>query len=874
MTETRSASDGVSILTNLTGLMVAYFAAAVVGLQWAQVQGAGSPVWPAFGISVAALLLGGIRLWPAIFFARLAAGIYVGSDQPLWAEVAIASANAISDVAAVMVIRRLGGVDTRLSTLKDVLVLAFAICASSCIAATLGSLTLTTSSNLPFDTAKLIWLGWWLGNVVAGLTVTPMILTLSNSEKRHMSSGDALHFMACLATNVMLIALMVGRHQGGYLRPWHLYPALIWAAIPFGPAGASVILTAVSGLMIWGASTSSLTFFPADTGIANQVLFAQQFIAIAALTVLLLSAVADERRAKSVLQRRERALADANARLEAVFEAAALGAWHWRFQENHLETSERWIEALGYSKAEMPTEIPEWDKLVHPDDLPAMQAALHAYLAGETRTYSIEHRLRHKDGHWLWVLTSGRVVERDEDGEPLIITGTHLDISSRKEAEEQLRESQERAAHLAYYDSLTGLPNRVLMLDRLNQMLHAMERTPSQLAVHCIDLDQFKAVNDTLGHQAGDELLKKIADRLNMLSRSSDTVSRLGGDEFVLIQGNADASKAAQLAERIIDAVSKPVNLSKGQVFVGCSVGISVAMSPGLETTEMLRQADLALYKAKAAGRGQFAFFEVELDAALKMRKSLEADLRTAMDEGALHMAYQPQVNRHGQLTGVEALIRWNHPTKGPIAPATFIPVAEEYGLINDLGAFALRQTLEDAQNWGDITVAVNISPLQLRSPDFSRTVEKLLHRFDRKPGALEIEVTETMLISDDIRATKSLSRLKKLGCSIALDDFGIGHSSLTSLQKFPVDRLKIDRSFVSKIAKDAQSKAIVEAIIRLAKALDMEVIAEGVETADQLNILSELGCSTFQGFHFGKPMEAGMVTAMIQSLSSLEGQS
>ncbi len=422
---------------------------------------------------------------------------------------------------------------------------------------------------------------------------------------------------------------------------------------------------------------------------------------------------------------------------------------------------------------------------------------------------------------------------------------------------EGLVASEARTAHLAYYDSLTGMPNRVLFGDRLAQALEQARRTGLQVAVHCIDLDRFKLVNDTYGHHAGDELIQVAARRMAAQCRKSDTLARLSGDEFALVQLNATPASAAEVAARLRDCMALPVDLAAGRVFVGCSIGITLVGEFRIEPAEAVRQADLALYSAKQTGKNKFCFFEIEMDAAIRTRRGLESDLRAAIEAGELEMVYQPQVDGAGVMTGVEALVRWNHPERGPVSPAFFIPVAEECGLIEPLGFFTLRQAFADSRRWRGLKVAINVSAQQLRQSDFVSQVAVLVEEMKVDPAQFELEITEGILLGDDQLTHDALKRLRRMGFSLALDDFGTGYSSLSYLQRYPINKIKIDRTFITNLGVDSEADAVVGAIIKLARALRLSVIAEGVETADQRSRLSAAGCGSVQGFLFSRPVHA-----------------
>ena len=424
--------------------------------------------------------------------------------------------------------------------------------------------------------------------------------------------------------------------------------------------------------------------------------------------------------------------------------------------------------------------------------------------------------------------------------------------------------SEARARHLAYHDLLTQLPNRALLFDRLRGMLAARRPGLKQLAVICVDLDRFKEVNDALGHHAGDLLIQAVAARLRETCNAAALIARLGGDEFVILQEIDTPATINALAQAVLSAIGQPVQTEYGLLEVGCSLGVALIDHAGVEPSEALRWADVALYRSKEAGRSCVTFFEPEMDEALRTRLSLEADLRQALTDGSLHMVYQPQVDRAGGITAVEALLRWDHPLRGAIPPGMFVPLAEETGIILALGEFVLRRVFEETAQWKPTRVAINVSAVQLRSPGFAAVVTRLAASAGIEPSRYEIELTETALLGDDPAIAGNVEALKRLGFSLALGDFGTGYSSLSVLQRFSVDRIKIDRSFVSALGDSGASEALVDSMIKLARAMSLTVIAEGVETDAQMAILVACGCREFQGHLTGMPQPAAVTAGLL----------
>jgi diguanylate cyclase (GGDEF)-like protein len=416
----------------------------------------------------------------------------------------------------------------------------------------------------------------------------------------------------------------------------------------------------------------------------------------------------------------------------------------------------------------------------------------------------------------------------------------------------KLAASEARMEYLALHDPLTGLPNRSNFEMQLDKTLAAGQRAGDMLAVLYLDLDRFKQVNDTLGHAAGDGLIRDFAGRLRRLTRDIDMVARIGGDEFVVVMPKMqDVAEAEALCERIIDSVRQPFDIDDNQIFVGVSIGVALAPTDGLERTELTRKADIALYHAKSGGRSRFARFGAAMDSMLQARRQIERDLRVALArKGELQVHYQPLHSAADmRITGVEALARWKHPQKGWIPPAIFIPIAEETGLIEAVGDYVLRETCQAAAAWPKLAIAVNVSAIELRNPTFAAKVADTLATHDIEPGRLELEVTESALTDNAGHCGENVRALRELGVRFALDDFGTGFSSLGRLQEFEVDRIKIDRSFISGFGKSNGDEAIVQAIVDLAHAKGLRTTAEGVETSEQGDYLKNIGCDELQGF-------------------------
>jgi two-component system CheB/CheR fusion protein len=547
----------------------------------------------------------------------------------------------------------------------------------------------------------------------------------------------------------------------------------------------------------------------------------------------------------------EEALKAAQRREAQALAFAGVGTLGWRLRDGLVSLSRQHARLLTLDeRLQLPWE--ELRRRVHPDDLPAFDDAVKLCVAGHT-PLDIEWRCRTEDG-WRWLRTQGDV-ERDDDGTAMDLVAISQDIGARRAAEE-------RAAHMAQHDALTGLPNRSLLRDRLLVAIRGASRSRARLALLFIDLDRFKEVNDSLGHEVGDELLRGVAHRLKACVRESDTVSRLGGDEFVLLlPGVAQADEARQVADKLMEAVARPFELDGNTVMVGASVGVAIYPEDGIDADTLMRHADAAMYRAKGAGRDTVRFFSQQEDDTAQRALTQRAALREGLHAGELQLFFQPQVAcDDGRLLGLEALLRWRHPADGLLAPDAFLPLAEDTPLIDEIGRWVLEQACAQAVRWrgtplGGVPVAVNVSPHQLRNGSFLRTLSAALGATGAAPTEIEIELTERAILHNDESSRAVLADIHAMGVALALDDFGTGYSSLSHLYQTPLRRIKIDRSFCSALPGDRNAEAIVGAVVQMARSIGLTVIAEGVETPEQLAHLLGAGCDGVQGYLVLKPM-------------------
>ncbi len=557
-------------------------------------------------------------------------------------------------------------------------------------------------------------------------------------------------------------------------------------------------------------------------------------------------------------------------RMEMALAGGKTSVLDWDFTDNSLYISPSWKEMLGYRDDELPNSTLTWYQRVHPDDKKSVFSQLRENQTEQIVYFENNHRLKHKDGHWVWVLGRAQMLY-DENGKKVRMIGTHTDITEEKEL--QLKYSQQALVldeqkNMLYYqarhDALTGLPNRVLFADRLKQGIKKAKRHQVGLALFFIDLDKFKQINDSLGHETGDKVLKVVAKRLRNAIRSDDTLARLGGDEFtVILEDLKKPEDASVLADKILNVLGKSMYIDDNLLYVSGSIGISLYPQDAADGQFLLKYADTAMYQAKEEGRNNFQFYSYKMTELALERLILRTSLRQAIDNKEFTVYYQPQVDASvDKLVGLEALVRWQHPDRGLLAPDKFILLAEETGLIVELDRWVMETAMKQVSEWykeGLIpdVLALNISIKQLEDDHFLQKVKNNLVRYEFKPEWLELEITESQMMKNPEKTIGILNQINDLGIGVSVDDFGTGYSSMSLLKRLPINRLKIDQSFIRDVPEDEESVAIVKAIIALGVSLKLDLVAEGVETSVQRDFLLQNGCSKMQGYYYDKPMPA-----------------
>jgi diguanylate cyclase (GGDEF)-like protein/PAS domain S-box-containing protein len=709
-----------------------------------------------------------------------------------------------------------------------------------------------------------------------GITLLSLVFAVGVTAVGLAIALSGLHKWAVPVGGAVVGAGVAAMHYTGMMAfeiPAHIVwsPGIVLASLLFGSAfaalalvvahrreklahtiAATVLLTvAIVSHHFTGMGAITLVWDPRLVGdgltIAPQVLSFLTAMAAAIILVMSMLVAVIDRRSKGELHKQKVVL-------DTALENMSQGLCMFDAEGRILLFNERYAEMMGR------TGMPLKGRLLV-DVLTDLKSAgqwesdpeeLVATLIAEAKAGRTETKMAVQNGRSI------RIVDQPMNGGGWV--ATFEDITEWKQA-------QERISHMARHDALTNLPNRTLFREQLEQALRLVKRS-DQLAVLCLDLDHFKEINDSLGHPIGDALLMEVGRRLGECVTDNDTVARLGGDEFAIVQfcKDCDPSAVALLASHVVERISEPYTIGGHQLVIGVSIGISLAPEDGKNPDELLKKADLALYRAKADGRGTYRFFETGMDARAQARRLLELDLRAALPRNEFEVYYQPIRDiACDKVVAFEALVRWNHPLRGMISPVSFIPLAEETGLIIKLGDWVLRQACADATGWPEeVCVAVNLSPVQFKNPSLVSQVRAALQRSGLAPHRLELEITESVLLQNSEATLAVLHELRGFGVRISLDDFGTGYSSLSYLRSFPFDKIKIDRSFVSELATREDSMAIVRAVTGLGKSLGIVTTAEGVETDAQFELLRREGCTQAQGYLFSKPRPVAEVETML----------
>ncbi|MFZ2162095.1 MAG: EAL domain-containing protein [Sideroxyarcus sp.] len=963
-------------------LVLAYFASAQLGLQFAQAGHAVSMFWPSSGIALAAILLFGNRFLPAVFigafFSNLTSGL------PLFAVVGMSVGATLEAWLGAYLLKRYTLFNRRLADVRDVywLVLYGGVL-GSLSGALVGSTSMLAAGALSPDRYPLTMMFWWMGDVIGIILFTPAILAFAQHKPLSWTKARIVEAVLLLLALMLLTPLVFGYFDSiaslAHFGMFVLFPVVVWAALSFNQRFVSGILI----LMFLAAVEATLhgigPFVSGGLSGVTDLWLYTVFMTILGVSVSALNF--QRNHAMKALQ----ASMDALSRAQLV---GGVGSWQIDLLNNHLEWSDETYRIFGMKRT-MRLNYELFLEHVHPDDHEMLDRAWKNALLGNP--YDIEHRIL-VDGKTKWVREQATFDFDPKSGDAIFAIGTVHDITAHKEKESAMRlsarvfessgeailitdanavavavnhafvemsgyrseevigknprflasgrhdtefyramwddivkhgywqgeiwdkhksgrvypkwmsitavrdtkgevvnyvsiardtseqtEAEKNIHFLAYYDVLTGLPNRTLLRDRLGQMIAVSHRDKQQFALLFMDLDRFKYINDSMGHSVGDRLLQAVALRIQEQVREEDTVARLGGDEFIVLLRETGANGAATVARKLLETLATPYDLDGHIISTQASIGISIFPDLANDADTLIKNADMAMYCAKEEGRNNYQFFQQDMNFRVDLLFSMEKDLRLALERGEFTLHYQPQADLStGMLCGVEALLRWRHPEKGAVSPAEFIPVAEETGQIVPIGEWVLRTACAQMVAWRkqgatDVTMAVNLSMRQLRQPLLVELVKSVLKETGLEPRFLELEITEGIMMGDNKIAMNFLSEMHELGVQLSIDDFGTGFSSLNYLKKLPVHKLKIDQSFVRDIETDESDAAIIRSIISLGHRLNLRVIAEGVETQEQLDFLRIRGCDEMQGYFYARPMPAAEFAGFFTAPPSLK---
>jgi PAS domain S-box/diguanylate cyclase (GGDEF) domain len=863
-----------------------YGGAGHLGVLTAIPPGHATAIWPASGIALAAVIVFGRWVWPAIWVGSFAVNILISSTHGFTTSALLAATLIATGATAGALVARalLERSDLRFLLSRvdpTVRFMLLGAVGSSIVSATIGTSTVLLLEALHGGRTVETWLTWWLGDTAGILIMTPLILSWLDPATRLPRRLRLESFAVVALLAVLTIVVFTDtRYHLGYLP----IPILIFTAFRYRRRGSTVALFIVSTVSVVATVHGLGPFSLSYLSLNESLLMLQSFLAVVAATTLSLDAVISERESKAeVLEQEKRRSHEAELRAIAAEHAAEVersrlreAALGKQLMEEELRTayviqsssdliwrvSPEWMckyvspacrSVLGYEPEELVGR--SLYDVMHPEEQEEIRS-LHSILINGSATSVVSHRLRRKDNQFVWFETSSRAIRHPHSSSTSEIIATSRDITDRKRAEDQVE-------YQAYHDWMTGLPNRVLFEDRCAVALAQARRFDRKMALLFLDLDRFKNVNDSYGHAVGDQLLQEAAWRMKTCLREVDTLARLGGDEFTLMVPDlGDAEDAAVVAAKLHERLTQPFLIDNHEFFVGVSIGIAIYPHDGIDVESLLRSADGAMYRVKQTGGNGYQFHVPELNTMAAERLSLESALRHAIERREFRVYYHAQFDVYGEkLYAVEALVRWMHPERGIVPPDDFIVVAEDSGLITEIGEFVLRDACRQVKSWQDsdfpgLNLAVNVSARQFRDRDFMSRIDGILQETGFDPKFLELEITEGTAMQSAESTIEILEALRSRGIRVAIDDFGTGYSSLSYLKRFPIDCLKIDKSFLE-TSESGTDRAIVSSVIQMTHALNLRVVAEGVETQAQREFLEGEDCDLIQGFLYGKPMPA-----------------
>ncbi len=838
-------------IVQFTLIALAYIAAAKLGLMVPYKASIATLIWLPTGIAVGAILRWGRISIPAIFVAATIAELLAG--LPFIVSIAIAVTNTLAPLFTAYLLNKYKFNYTLISQ-RDVALMIGTALLGMLISASGGVLILYLSDLLILPKLNKVWFIWWMGDTIGVLLVLPLVLNFKRSKvtlHRHQYYQLVCWLLFYIVSELVISGLVMSLNKQYMLSLFLILPVLIWASMNFGIVGGSLVVIALSSIAVWATSHGYGAFYSVNP---NEGIFSLwTFMLTLVVMMLLISVLQSERNLA------ERALRDNQKKLQSVIDGALDGIVTINEAGQLVEFNPAAERIFGYKKAQVLGR--QLAEVMIPPALRNLHNTKHKEFVETGVKHIFDRRaeftgMRSDGSEFPLELTLTTV---KDDGKTLV-TGFLRDITQQKKAQQDIE-------NIAYYDVLTGLPNRRLLIDRFERAVLNAKRLKSYCALIFIDIDHFKTINDTKGHDVGDQLLIQVAQRILAMIRAGDSLARLSGDEFILIIENLDSNQniayhqTSEVLQKMVMELNKPYILDMFEFNITASLGATLFNNDEFKYEDHLRNADTAMYQAKAAGRNTYKFYDQLSQQNLEKGFALEAGLHTALKNNELYLHYQNIVDADQKIIAAEVLLRWAHPQLGEISPVEFIPVAENNNLIIKIGYWVLQQACAQLKTWqsepvlNKIRLSVNISAKQFLYINFIQELRDLLETTGINPDFLKLELTETAVIDNIDDVIVKINILRELGVRISLDDFGIGHSSLVYLKKLPFTQIKIDQSFVHDVLTDSNDAAIIQMILAIGKTLQCSIVAEGVESLEQFEILKSFGCQYFQGFYFSKPI-------------------
>ncbi|MBC7697449.1 MAG: EAL domain-containing protein [Bacteroidia bacterium] len=851
-----------SNLAKFALVALAYFITAKFGLMVPYKESIATLIWLPTGIAVGALIRWGNISLPAIFVAVLFTELSVGI--PLITSIAIAISNTLAPFFCAYLLKK-SQFNHSLIRQKDIALMILAALVGMLISATGGVTALYLNGLVAQENIMSVWFIWWIGDTIGVLLALPLVLNISKDNLRvskqqyYQLFGWLIFYALC---EFVISALEISLNKQFMLSIFLILPILIWASMNFGIVGGSLVVISLSSVAVWVTSHGYGEFYSTQ---ASEGMFSLWvFIVTLVVMMLLISVMQSE---KSIA---EKALRINDRKLRSVIDGALDGIITIDNKGAIIEFNPAAERIFGYQKEQVIGK-PLGEVIV-----PPAQRSAHAHkhqqfvLTGQKHIFDkrVELTAMRADGSEFPVELT--LTSLNHDGLSLV-TGFIRDLTQQKQAQQEIE-------NFAYYDGLTGLPNRRLLIDRFERAVVNCKRANTDCALIFIDLDHFKNLNDTKGHDIGDQLLIEVANRIKNTIRAGDTVARLSGDEFIVIVENLDHDpnityfQASDIAEKLLTALNKSYQLDMYEFSTTASLGIALFNDEGLSFADQLRHADNAMYQSKAAGRNTYRFYDAITEERVEKNLALETALNSALKNNEFHLNFQSIVDVNKNIIGAEVLLRWTHPELGNISPAEFIPIAEKNNQIIKIGHWVIQQACEQIKIWenspvmNQVRLSINISAKQFLYMNFVQELRVILEETGINPDYLKLELTETAVIDNIDDAIYKINILRKIGVRLVLDDFGIGQSSLIYLKKLPVTQIKIDQSFVKDVLTDTNDAAIIKMILAIGRTIRCNIVAEGVESVEQFQLLKKFGCRFFQGYYFSKPVKVNEFERLVEA--------